>query len=158
MPSRVYIETTIPSFYHTLHTDVESVARMKWTRRWWERFSGEFILTSSAAVITELRQGSGHKTQDRIDLLRGIELLEVTDEVDRIAQIYIDNLIMPRDPTGDALHLAVASFHKVDVLLTWNCAHIANANKISRLRLLNFEMGLPLPELTTPLNFLDGGD
>ncbi len=63
-----------------------------------------------------------------------------------------------RDPAGDALHLAVATFHKVDVLLTWNCAHLANPNKTGRLQLINYEIGLPTPALMTSLNYLNGGN
>jgi hypothetical protein len=78
-------------------------------------------------------------------------------EVEAIAQIYIDKMIMPKNPQGDALHLAAASSYRVEILLTWNCVHIANPNKFERIRLLNFEIGLPVPTLTTPMNFLSGG-
>ena len=60
-------------------------------------------------------------------------------------------------PTGDALHLALASFHRVDVLWTWNCLHLANPNETDHIRLVNYELGLPTPLLTTPLNYLGGG-
>ena len=65
---------------------------------------------------------------------------------------------MPRDPQGDALHLALASYHKAHVLLTWNCGHLANANEFHHIRVVNFELGLPTPILATPLNFLSGGE
>ena len=65
---------------------------------------------------------------------------------------------MPNHPSGDALHLAVTSFHQVNALLTWNCKHLANANKIDLIRKINEELGLPTPELTTPLNYLGGDD
>jgi len=61
---------------------------------------------------------------------------------------------MPNDPKGDALHLAIACYHKIDFLLTWNCKHIANANKIEHIRRINFQIGLTNPILTTPLNYL----
>ncbi|NJL28775.1 MAG: type II toxin-antitoxin system VapC family toxin [Thermoanaerobaculia bacterium] len=158
MRKRIYIETTIPSFYYTLRQDVESQARMVWTRQWWADHSGEYGLTSSAAVVAELRRGTSDRAIDRINLLQEVELLTITDEIEEIAKIYVDKMVMPRDPTGDALHLAIASFHRVDFLLTWNCTHLANANKIERIRLLNYDIGLPTPALTTPLNFLSGGD
>lgn len=158
MKKRIYIETTIPSAYYTLRGDVESQARMVWTRQWWAECAGDYTLTSSAAVVAELRRGTSDRTVDRVDLLRNAELLEITAEVEEIANIYIEKLVMPRDPTGDALHLAIASFHRVEFLLTWNCTHLANANKLERIRLLNYEIGLPTPTLTTPLNFLSGGE
>ncbi|MCH8295368.1 type II toxin-antitoxin system VapC family toxin [Candidatus Poribacteria bacterium] len=148
MNKRIYIETTIPSFYHTLRTDDESRVRQKWTRQWWNEYADEFILTSSVAVIEELSEGTSEKTQQRLDLLKDVELLPIRDEVELIARIYIERLIMPTDPSGDALHLAVASFYNVDALLTWNCKHLANANKINLIRQINQELSLPRTELT----------
>ena len=153
----VYIETSIPSFYYTLRSDPESVARMHWTRQWWEAYCEEAKLVTSVAVIEELREGTGGKTQQRIALLDSATVLPITDEVIDIAQVYVDKLVMPRDPKGDALHLALASYHKADFLLTWNCRHLANANKFHHIRVVNFELGLPCPVLTTPLNFMSGG-
>ncbi len=158
MPKRVYIETTIPSFYYTLRTDTESVARMNWTRRWWLEYVGQFRLVSSPAVVAELRRGSGETRDQRIALLKDVPLLGITGEVEDLAQIYIDKLVMPDDPAGDALHLALASFHRVDVLLTWNCRHLANPNKMDHIRMVNYELGLPMPLLTTPLNYLSGDE
>ena len=155
---RVYIETTIPSFYYTLHTDTESLARQSWTRKWWEQYANQFILVSSTAVIEELRKGSTEKTQDRIDLVENLEILTVTAEINQVAEIYVDRLIMPQGLFGDAHHVALASFYNVDVLLTWNCKHIANLNKTHRIREINRELGLPTPELVTPLNFFGVDD
>ena len=158
MKKRIYIETTIPSFYHTRRQDVESRARMHWTRQWWDESSSEFSLISSAAVIAELSRGTSDKVEHRLDLLRGVPLVPINEEVETIARIYIDREVMPRDPQGDALHLAAAAFHKADFLLTWNCVHLANPNKLQQIRLLNFDLGLASPTLTTPLNFLSGGE
>ena len=155
---RVYIETTIPSFYYTLRTDTESLARQSWTRKWWEQYANQFILVSSTAVIEELRKRSTEKTQDRIDLVENLEILTVTAEINQVAEIYVDRLIMPQGLFGDAHHVALASFYNVDVLLTWNCKHIANLNKTHRIREINRELGLPTPELVTPLNFFGVDD
>jgi predicted nucleic acid-binding protein len=131
---------------------------MNWTREWWERYAGVFDLLSSDAVFAELARGTSEKTDARIALLEGIELLEITEDIEELAKVYIDKLVMPNDPTGDALHLALASFYRVDVLLTWNCQHLANPNKMEHIRIVNDELGLPMPLLTTPLNYLSGGE
>jgi hypothetical protein len=61
---------------------------------------------------------------------------------------------MPNNAGGDALHLAIASFDKCDILLTWNCKHLANANKFSHIRYLNNLLGLYVPAIVTPLELL----
>ena len=154
----VYIETTIPSFYYTLRRDIESRAMQSWTRKWWTQYAAQFTLVSSIVVINELSDGTSKKTQDRINLVKDLEMLSVTTEIDQIAQTYIDRLIMPQDMFGDAHHVALASFYNVDALLTWNYKHIANLNKIYRIRQINQELGLQTPELATPLNYLGVDD
>ncbi|EDN66206.1 conserved hypothetical protein [Beggiatoa sp. PS] len=158
MSNRIYIETSIPSFYFTERQSPEAIARKNWTRQWWKEYSSHFTLLTSVAVISELSQGKNKITTDRINLLKGLELLEITQEIEEITAIYIEKQVMPNDPAGDALHLALASFYKIDVLLTWNCRHIANPNKFHHIKIINYELGLPTPVLTTPMNYLVGGE
>ena len=54
MNQRVYIETSIPSFYHEIRTQPEMVARRGWTREWWDNHRSNFEVLTSAAVIEEL--------------------------------------------------------------------------------------------------------
>lgn len=154
MQKGIYIETTIPSSYYTLRTDRVSLIRQQLTRQWWEEYADQFILASSTAVLEELIRGIGEITQARLDLLEGVEILPITDRIKHIERVYIEKLVMPKSLDQDAQHLAIASFHKVDVLLTWNLAHIANPNKFDFITRINRELGLPTPELTTPLNYL----
>jgi transposase-like protein len=153
--SAVYIETTIPSFYYTARTDSQSVARQRWTIQWWDELAPGFELHSSDAVIAELQRGTLEELKkQRIELISQLKLLEITNEVLEIARIYVDRLVMPRDGAGDALHLAIASFYSMDVLLTWNCKHLANPNKFGHIDQVNNDLGLTTPLLTTPLNYL----
>ena len=156
MQKRIYIETTIPSSYYTLRTDDVSLDRQKLTRQWWDEYADLLALTSSTVVVEELRRGRTRITQDRLTLLEDIEMLDPTVEIAQIAQIYIERLIMPQQPRGDALHLAIASFHRIDTLLTWNCTHLANPNKFDFIARINSGLGLTTPKLTTPLAYLGG--
>jgi len=58
---------------------------------------------------------------------------------------------MPQQRLGDALHLALASYYKCDFLLTWNCVHIANANKSLHIKIINERLGLFTPTIVTPM-------
>jgi predicted nucleic acid-binding protein len=66
-----------------------------------------------------------------------LPLLVIEAEVSEITAIYIKHKLMPNEPTGDALHLALASHHKCDFLLTWNSQHLANANKFRHIKQIN---------------------
>ena len=97
--ARIYVETTIPSFYFDVRSAAEMVARRNWTRRWFDA----------------ARQ------------------------------------------SGDALHLAAASYHRCDFLVTWNCEHLANANKFGHIRRINTMLVIGCPMLITPLELLKEG-
>ena len=81
-------------------------------------------------------------------------LLEVTEEIEDIVHKYIEHRLMPKDPKGDALHLALASYYNCRFLLTWNCKNLANANKFEHIRHINTLLGLFVPILTTPYGLM----
>lgn len=91
---------------------------------------------------------------DALELVEDVDLLPITLEVGEIVQAYIKHRVMPNDPVGDSLHLALASYYKCDFLLTWNCMHLANANKFDHIRCINTLLGLFGPALVTPLELL----
>lgn len=147
---RVYVETTIPSAYHTARTDPESVARRLVTRTWWDMAVRSCALVTSEAVLRELARGRSDQVPKRIALLRQLEMVESDDGISATAGVYIQQMLMPQDPEGDALHLALASHHKCDVLATWNYHHLANSTKLHWIRRLNGELGLTVPRIVTP--------
>ncbi len=155
---RVYVETTIPSFYHELRTAPDIVARRDWTRQWWNTATQRYELVTSPAVLDELASGFPERSADRLALVRDLPLLPIELAITEIVLAYIQHKLMPADPGGDALHLALASYHKCDFLVTWNCRHLANANKFGHLRRVNTMLGLFVPALVTPLELLGGSD
>jgi predicted nucleic acid-binding protein len=151
-----YIETTIPSFYHEVRSEPSMVARRDWTRRWFDFAVASDRIVSSVAVLDELRRGDFPGRDDCLAMLDTIEMLELDDPVFEIVEAYLANKLMPSDPFGDALHLALASYHRCDFLVTWNCLHLANANKFGQIRRINGILGLYTPELVTPMELLGG--
>lgn len=154
MLPRVYIETSIPSFYYEVRAEPEMAARRNWTRVWWDEQRFGYELLTSDAVIDELEQGSFPTKEDAIGLVENLPLLSVEEPIGDIVTTYIARRVMPADPAGDALHLALASFHACDFLLTWNCRHLANANKFGDIRRVNSMLGLAVPAIVTPLELL----
>ena len=154
MSPSVYIETSIPSFYHEVRTEPDMVARRAWTREWWDDHLPRYDAFTSEAVIEELQSGSFPQKEDALKLVSSLPLLDINEAVADIVATYISHHVMPNDPVGDALHLAVASFHKCDFLVTWNCRHLANANKFGHIRRVNTLLGLFVPAIVTPLELL----
>lgn len=105
-------------------------------------------------MIEELEQGDFPNKQAVLELVSTLTVLPIDQMIVPIVDFYIANMVMPNDPKGDALHLALASYHKCDFLLTWNCKHLANANKFGHIRQANDKLGLYVPLLVTPLELL----
>jgi hypothetical protein len=154
----VYVETTIPSFCHEVRTAPDVVARREWTRQWWSDATWQYELVTSPAVLDELAGGPAARSAERLALVRDLPLLPVDSAIAEIVEAYLQHKVMPADPAGDALHLALASYHKCDFLVTWNCRHLANANKFDHIRRVNTMLGLFVPALVTPLELLGGSD
>jgi predicted nucleic acid-binding protein len=149
-----YIETTIPSFYHEVRIESEMVARRVWTRRWFDAAIKTERIVTSAAVLNELQNGDFPGRDQAMRMLDSLELIAINAAVVEIVEAYTRHQLMPRDPLGDALHLALASYHRCDFLVTWNCQHLANPRKFRQIRRLNGILGLYVPELVTPMELL----
>ncbi|HEX5871098.1 MAG TPA: hypothetical protein VFY65_11805 [Longimicrobium sp.] len=92
----------------------------------------------------------------RLALVEDLEVLGSSPEIASTADAYIRHKLTPQYPEGDTLHLALASHHGCDTLVTWNYHHLANPNKLDRIRKLNEEPGLSVPRICTPKD-LPGG-
>ena len=114
-----------------------------------------YNLVTSDGVVAELEEGKYPTQPEAVDLIADLPHLDVVDDIADIIDVYLDNHLMPRERLGDAFHLAICSYHKCDFLLTWNCSHIANANKFEHIRIINTRLGLFVPALVTPLELIE---
>lgn len=93
----------------------------------------------------------------KVRAIGGIPLLMPTDETIRLAQWLVRRHALPPKAADDALHVALAATGAIDYLLTWNCKHIANAEKLWLIQETIRQRGLAAPTICTPEEFL-GGD
>ncbi len=156
MRKKVYIETSIPSFYYEIRPESTMVARRDWTRAWWDTQRQHYEVVTGTPVIEELEKGNHPSKELTLELIADLPILPVDIFIDDIVKEYISHYLMPRNPLGDALHLALASYHRCHFLLTWNCTHLANANKFEHIRHVNNLLGLSVPILTTPAELPNG--
>ena len=154
MKQRVYIETSIPSFYFEVRTEPDMVARREWTVDWWNGQRHHFEIVTSLAVIEELERGDYPAKSETLALMESVPVLAVEEPIPEIVEAYIARKLMPDDVTGDAFHLAMASYHQCHFLLTWNCQNLANANKFEHIRRVNTILGLFIPTIVTPFELL----
>ena len=100
--SRIYVETTIPSFYFEVRTDATNAARRQWTREWFDTVGDSEELVTSAAVLDELAKGEFPGKADALAMIRSLTPLHIDGEIRAIVAEYIARHVMPADPSGDA--------------------------------------------------------
>lgn len=124
----VYVETTIISFLTSRPSrDLSVLWYQQTTRDWWETCRDNFHLYISDVVYDEIAMGDISASALRLEAVRGMELLHITPQAEDLAQALLDHHSLPKKASTDALHIALAAYHGMDFLLTWNCKHIANA-------------------------------
>jgi predicted nucleic acid-binding protein len=150
MPPKVYIETSVVSYLTSLPSrDIVVAAHQQITYAWWatrERYD----LYVSEAVLAEAGGGDPLAAERRLSALADVPVLMITGEVGNLAARFVDEGALPRKAFVDALHVAAAAVHGMDYVLTWNCAHIANARIRARLESLCRWHGLRPPMICTP--------
>jgi len=146
MKLSLYLETSVAGAY----LDNGEPFRRDLTIRWWEHELKEYEVFSSLLVRRELEQVAEPHRTGYLKLVKPLTELELSDEVAILAEGYVSRGIFHRKYLADAMHVALASFHKIDYLVTWNFGHIANVRKQARIRLFNTAAGFFSPVIVTP--------
>jgi len=148
---KVYIETSVISYLTArLSRDLIIAGHQQITQEWWELRKRDFDLYVSQLVIKEVSRGDEEASKKRLSALQDIPLLQFNDEVTDFAQKIVSEKIMPSRYAEDAIHVAIATIHKIDYLLTWNCNHIANAEIRKNILSLCTRYGYEMPIICTP--------
>jgi hypothetical protein len=147
----VYLETTIPSYLTAWPSrDVVRSAHQQITREWWKPRRLHFRLFTSTLALDEAALGDKSAAKDRLQILHKFPLLEVTDAVISLTTSPLAAGCIPTQAATDAAHLAVATVHSMDYLLTWNCRHINNAEILRDVAAVCTRHGYALPMVCTP--------
>ncbi|MEG4012894.1 MULTISPECIES: type II toxin-antitoxin system VapC family toxin [unclassified Microcoleus] len=155
MSETLYIETSILGYLTARSTkNLILAANIEVTKDWWEYRRSAFTMYISQAVLNEVAQGDTEIAVQRMELLRGVPLLELNQAVRELAAQFLARSNLPPKADIDAIHIAAATVHGLDYLLTWNCKHIANAQIQGKLAEISFDFGYELPILCTPYELL----
>ena len=150
MKPSLYLETSIPSYLVARASrDIVVLAHQELTRRWWEKRCGLYEIYVSPTVLDEASRGDQQAADQRMEILKAFKVLDDTPEIERLTKQYHTKLRLPDGAIRDATHLAFACYYAIDYLMTWNCAHIANAENVRRLMELNRTLGMTTPTICT---------
>ena len=149
--AKVYLETSVISYLAARPSrDLLAAAHQQVTADWWAERRQRFDLFISQLVVEEASAGDTSAAARRLQLIDGLELLDLNEASLALAEKLLDQDAVPRHAGEDALHIALAAAHGVDYLLTWNCKHIANAALRERIAKVCSEAGNRAPTICTP--------
>jgi predicted nucleic acid-binding protein len=149
--SKLYIETSVISYLTARPSrDVIALGHQQLTREWWERAAHEFDFYASRLVVAEAQFGDPTAAAARLALLEPITLLAETAESRVLARKLLAAGGLPPKAASDALHIAIATVHGMDYLVTWNCKHIANARMLRFVAEKCRGAGFEVPVICTP--------
>lgn len=149
--ARVYLETSFFSACVSDRADPKSIYRRDESRRWWVKQRRLHSLFVSAEVFRELSAPTYPHSREALALTAATEPVDLDDEVRGLAKILVHEKAMPGpEGLGDAVHVAAATVHRMDAVLSWNVKHLANRKKVAHLREVCRRVGFVAPEILTP--------
>ncbi len=147
----VYVETTIISYLAARPSrSLIVAARQHLTQTWWDVRRPQFDTYVSQLVVAEARAGNPEAAERRAALLAGLPVLDIVPEVAALASLLVERVPLPSRAAPDATHIAVAAYHGIEFLVTWNVAHLANAELRQRVERVCRDAGYSPPVICTP--------
>lgn len=148
--ARVYLETSFISACVEQRTDAVSVEQRTASLEWWTKHRAGHECFVSLEVEKEILNPRYPLSQAALKWIEPLPFLERTPQVDHVARAIVVSGILPERMLSDALHLAFASVHRMDWLLTWNQRHLANPLRLERLSFLCYQLRVLPPMVITP--------
>ena len=152
---RVYLETTVIRYLAArLNRDVVVASMQQITQQLWEDYRDEFTYVVSPIVFTEARQGDANAVHQRLDVLSHLTVLEVLPEAVMLAEKLLDAGAVPKSSRSDAQHIAIATTHGVEYLVSWNQKHIVNEYKREHINQVCRKAGFSPITICTPTELM----
>ena len=143
---RVYVETSVVGAVAD-----EEIKRQQ-TKPFWDAVRrGEIIIIISDVLKNEL-EGAPQHVRDFFGSLPESQIEQVvsTEESNRLAAQYITANVVGQSSLTDCKHIALATLAHADVLVSWNCKHIANIERGKGYDSVNEKLGYPRIAIRTP--------
>ena len=138
---RIYLDTSVINFlYYELAPEF-----MQATIEFFENHINDYDVFISEFVLAEInRTKNSDKRNQLLDALLIYNLNPykiANEEIFELANVYIENGIIPVNKIDDALHIAYSTYYEFDILLSWNFKHLANIKKQMQINSVNLNKG-----------------
>src|SRR5439155_23195022 len=109
-----------------LSRDLIRAAQQRMTLDWWSTERDRFEVFCSELVVLECAGGDQTAAADRLKIIDALPILPLTEPATQLADALVAAGAVPGRASRDAAHIAIAAFHQISFLLTWNFRHLAN--------------------------------
>jgi len=154
---RIYLETSIFNFYFA----DDAPDKKRDTLKLFEEIKkGLYAPYTSEYVFFELRRADEPKQSQMIELTDryGVMLLESSVEVDRLAQIYVNEGIIPARHFIDAAHIATTTVHDLDFIVSYNFQHIVKRKTVTMTEAVNLREGYKRIGIFSPTEVIESDE
>lgn len=154
---KIYLESSVISYYTGEVTrDIIITARQQLTRLWWKKILSRYDAYISAFVLDEISKGKKSFVSKRLMAVEKMRLISTDPDMLELAEEYFTDLSIPEKSRYDCLHLSCCVISGMEIMVSWNFKHIANATTRKIIREINNKHGFITPEITTPEEMLGG--
>jgi hypothetical protein len=150
MIQRFYFDTSV--FGGVYHEEFEDISNQLFEK---------VKLGQLICVYSDLTEGELFEAPEQVKIFfknlpkEYLELTLVNDEAISLAKSYIDNNVVEKTSFDDCVHIALATIHKVDILVSWNFKHIVNVYRIRGYNSVNLRLGYNILEIRSPKDIID---
>lgn len=156
MNKRIYVETTVVSCLAAKPSrDIIIAGHQDATRQLWPELSEKYEAYVSALAFEEAKRGDPDQAKTRLAAIKPFPMLDIDDEARSLAEKIIGRRAVPQEYPEDALHIAVAAVNGIEVIITWNFAHLNNPFTRKMVRQIAESEGYECPEICSPEELLE---
>ncbi|MCK9411144.1 MAG: PIN domain-containing protein [Prolixibacteraceae bacterium] len=150
---RIYLDTSVFGGYFEPEFEL-------WTKILFDKIrEGEFRIIFSRLTDIELQPAPERVKQLAGDLPESmIEFIDISDQALELAGQYIEENVVGKTSQSDCIHIALATLHNADILVSWNFKHIVNMHRIRGYNSVNYKLGHKILEIRTPREILEYED
>jgi predicted nucleic acid-binding protein len=146
---RLYIDTSVFGGYYDEEFE-------EFTRPLFDRLANnEFVLLYSTVTQDELEYAPADVKSLVIHTQAAYaEFIDITEEAVELAEQYIAEKVVGKTSFADCLHIALATIHHADFLVSWNFKHIVNIQRIMGYNAINIKNGYKQLEIRSPRDLM----
>jgi predicted nucleic acid-binding protein len=150
----IHLDTSVLNFFFE-EADLEKSSSTRKLFR--EILGGKYSAFISELVLREVGKASPKRRERLLSLIKtySLSLIEVTLESIALAGKYTERKIFPQKYRDDGLHIAVATVHRLEVVVSWNLRHMVKLKTRRGVKAINLMEGYEEIEICTPLKVIE---